>query len=589
MSKDREKSDILNTKRHSAAHIMAQAIQQIFPEKQIKFGIGPVIENGFYYDIEMDHMITEEDLKKIENMMKEIIKENLPITRKVLSKDEAIKIFSDKNQDLKVELINELPSDEEISCYEQGEFIDLCRGPHVEHTKNLSTSFKLLHTAGAYWRGDSDRQMLQRIYATYFNDRKELKQYLHFLEEAKKRDHRKLGKELELFHFEQDAPGSPFFMPKGAIVYNELIDFMRRVYRKRGYQEVITPQIMDVDLWHKSGHYENYKENMFFTHTENRDYAIKPMNCPAHMLMFKHYKYSYRDLPLRYADFGRIHRNEKSGTLAGLTRIRTFVQDDAHTFLSISDIQSEISKLLNEFFICYRHFGFDKIKINLSTRPIKRVGSDETWDAAEDALKIALENSGHEYSIDKGDGAFYGPKIDFKISDAINRYHQQGTIQLDFQLADRFDLKFVNEKGENERPVIIHRALLGSIERFFGIYLEHIGGAFPFWIAPVQAILVPIADTHLDYCKTLQADLISSDYRIQIDNRNESMGYKTRQIQKQKVPFMIVVGDREIESKSVNLRKYGEKGSATKTINELKELFRNLNLEKTPKEFRDNK
>jgi threonyl-tRNA synthetase len=580
----------LDTIRHSSAHLMAQAISRVWPDAHIQFGVGPVIENGFYYDVEMEHKITEEDLKTIENEMKTIIKSKLPIERKVLSKLEALDFFKEQKQDLKIELINSLDEGEEISCYSQGEFIDLCRGPHVETTGDLPISFKLLHVAGAYWRGDEKRQMLQRVYAASFRDKKELKEHLNFLEEAKKRDHRKLGKELELFHFESVAPASPFFMPKGTIVYNELVEFMRRVYRYYDYKEVITPQILDSDLWQTSGHYEHYKDNMYFSKIDEREYAVKPMNCPCHMLMFKHYKYSYRDLPLRYADFGRLHRYEKAGAVAGLTRVRTFCQDDAHVFLEMDSVQSEIQKLMEMFFACYNHFGFKNIKVNLSTRPDKKSGSDETWDKAEAALKKALTESGHEFFIKEGDGAFYGPKIDVEIADALNRYHQLGTIQLDFQLPERFGLKYMNKEGTESQPVVIHRALLGSLERFFGVYLEHVAGAFPFWIAPEQAVIVPVNnDSHLEFAQKLQLELHNEGHRIRIDDRNESMGYKTRQIQKAKIPFMIVIGDREMENSSVSLRSYGAKFSTSLAIEELKENFRNLALEKTPEMLRNKK
>ena len=579
----------LDTIRHSQAHLMAQAVMRVFPNQKLRLGIGPTIEHGFYYDIEMEHRLTDDDLKEIEALMKKIIKEKLPIERTTLQRDEALKFFQESNQLLKVELIEELPADEEISCYQQGEFIDLCRGPHGENTSQLPTNFKLLNTAGAYWRGDSDRQMLQRIYAASFGDRKELKQHLHFLEEAKKRDHRKLGNELTLFHFDQLAPASPFFMPKGAFVYNQLIDFMRRIYKHYGYQEVITPQILDSQLWHTSGHYQNYKDDMYFINADQREWGVKPMNCPCHMLMFKHYKYSYRDLPLRYADFGRLHRYEKSGTLAGLTRVRTFCQDDAHIFIAIKDIQDEIVALMEMFFTVYRHFKFENIQINLSTRPDKRVGEESAWDQAESALKDALDRSDYQYTVKEGDGAFYGPKIDIEISDAIGRFHQLGTIQLDFQLPLRFDLSFTNSEGESEQPVVIHRALLGSLERFFGIYLEHVGGAYPFWLAPTQATIVPINESHLPFCIKLQEQLSKNGFRVNVDDRNETMGQKTRQIQKSKIPYMLAVGDREIEANAVSIRAYGEKGSNSTSINELVELFLTLQLEEMPQELRTKK
>jgi threonyl-tRNA synthetase len=586
MSEQATKFEI-ETLRHSMAHLMAQAVERIWPDQNVQFGVGPIIENGFYYDVKMDYQIKDEDLKKIQDLMKKIMKEKLPIERKVMSRDEAIKFFTEKGQHLKVELISAIPEGEEIGCYQQGDFIDLCRGPHVDNTNQLPRSFKLLHTAGAYWRGDSDNEMLQRIYAVCFDSKEELNEYIHFLAEAKKRDHRKLGKELELFHFDPVAPGSPFFMPKGTFVYNELVEFMRRIYRKFGYDEVITPQVLDSELWHTSGHYEHYKENMYFSNVDDREYAVKPMNCPCHMLMFGHYKYSYRDLPLRYADFGRLHRYEKAGAVTGLTRVRTFCQDDAHIFLPLDKIQGEIQDLMRMFFTCYEHFGFKGIKVNLSTRPEKKAGDDKTWDIAEGALKDALEASGHEYEIKEGDGAFYGPKIDVEIADALNRYYQLGTIQLDFQLPDRFNLKFTSADGNEERPVVIHRALLGSLERFFGVYLEHVAGAFPFWLAPEQAVIVPVRnENHLEYSKDLAKKLDDMGYRVRVDDRNESMGYKTRQIQKGKIPFMLVIGDQEMESDTLNIRKYGSRESESIKMEELTAMFTELNLEKMPKSLR---
>ncbi len=581
--------DKVDTLRHSTAHLMAQAIQLLFPKENVQFGIGPTIENGFYYDIEMNHRLTDEDLVEIQKKMQELIKKNIPITREVLDRDSALNLFKQKKQKLKLELINELSNDEEISCYTQDDFTDLCRGPHLESTRQISPFFKLMSVAGAYWRGDEKRNlMLQRVYASCFSSKQKLKEHLKFLEEAKKRDHRKLGKELELFHFDPISPGSPFFMPKGAFVYNNLVDYIRRLYKHYHYKEVITPQVLDVDLWHTSGHYENYKDNMYFTNIDNREYGLKPMNCPCHMLMYKHYKYSYRDLPLRYADFGRLHRYEKSGTLAGLTRVRTFCQDDAHIFLGIKQIQDEIKDLMNMFMIGLTHFGFKNIKIFLSTRPAKKVGDDATWDIAEEALKNALDSYGKEYEIKEGDGAFYGPKIDLDVADSLNRYHQLGTIQLDFQLPERFNLKFTNEQGEIERPVVIHRALLGSIERFIGVYLEHIAGAFPFWLAPTQAVIIPVNnDSHLEYSKELKNTLEKIGYRVDVDDRNESMGKKIRETQKSKIPFSMVIGDREKENTSVSLRKYSEKQSDSISNDELFVMFKDLDKEKVPKELRD--
>jgi threonyl-tRNA synthetase len=576
-----------DTIRHSSAHLMAQAVSRVFKDQNPQFGIGPVIENGFYYDIDMEAKITDDDLVKIEKTMMEIIDEKLPITRLVFNRNDAIEFWKQKHQPLKVEVVSDIPADQEITCYQQGEFVDLCRGPHVENTGHLPKFFKLLHTAGAYWKGDSNNKMLQRIYAASFNTKKQLEDHLIFLEEAKKRDHRKLGKELELFHFDQVAPASPFFMPKGATVYNELVAFMRRIYVKYNYDEVITPMLLDSDLWHTSGHYAHYKENMYFSQVDKKEFALKPMNCPCHMLMFKHYKYSYRDLPMRYADFGRLHRYESAGAVAGLTRVRSFCQDDAHIFIQMEGIETEIIKLMEMFFICYDHFGFNQIKVGLSTRPESKAGDDATWDKAEAALKGALDKTGHAYHINAGDGAFYGPKIDIQIADAIGRWHQLGTIQLDFQLPDRFDLKYTDKEGHDVRPVVIHRALLGSLERFFGVYLEHVAGIFPFWLAPEQAVIVPVStDKHLEFCQKLAAELKELGIRIKVDERNETMGYKTRQIQQSKIPFMLVVGDREMENKAVSMRAHGEANSKNLNINELKDLFLQLNLEKVPAKLR---
>lgn len=579
----------LDTLRHSTAHLMAQAIMELFPTENVQLGIGPTIENGFYYDIDMSSKLTDENLKQIEDKMKEIIKRNLPVVRHEVSREEALKIFKDRGQTLKCELIKDIPDGEVISYYTQGDtFFDLCTGPHVEKTSELTFWFKLLHTAGAYWRGDQTRPMLQRIYAACFSSKEELREYLTMLEEAKKRDHRKLGKELELFIFDPVAPASPFFMPKGTLVYNGLVDFMRRIYKKFDYQEVITPQLLDSDLWHTSGHYEKYKENMYFTQIDEREFALKPMNCPCHMLMFSHHRYSYRDLPLRFADFGRLHRYEKSGVVAGLTRVRTFCQDDAHIFIQTDGIQDEIKTLMNMFFIGYEHFGFKKIKIGLSTRPEMRVGSDEAWDQAEAALKSALDASGRDYFVNEGDGAFYGPKIDIQVADAIGRFHQLGTIQLDFQLPERFDLKFTNQAGEMERPVVIHRALLGSLERFIGVYLEHVGGAFPFWLSPEQAVIVPIKNEfHLEAARVLEKELKQKGYRVRVDDRNESMGFKTRQAQTGKIPYMLVLGDKEIEDNAVAVRKYGEQKTETMPRADLLSLFETQELERMPAPLRE--
>ncbi len=579
----------LDTLRHSTAHLMAQAITELYPNETVQLGIGPTIENGFYYDISMETRIQDEDLKKIEKRMKELIKKKLPITRHEIAREDAIKFFKEKKQDLKCELIEDFPTGETITYYTQGDdFFDLCRGPHVESTGHLPMSFKLLHTAGAYWRGDEKRPMLQRIYAASFKSKEELKEHLHFLEQAKKRDHRKLGKELNLFHFDPVAPASPFFMPKGTYLYNRLVDYMRNLYNKYGYEEVITPQVLDVDLWRTSGHYDNYKENMYFTPIDEREFGLKPMNCPCHMLMFKHYKYSYRDLPMRYADFGRLHRYERSGVVAGLTRVRTFCQDDAHIFIQPEKIQEEIISLMEMFFISYEHFGFNKIKVSLSTRPEKKAGSDEIWDQAESALEAALKASGHKFGINEGDGAFYGPKIDIEIADALNRYHQLGTIQLDFVLPERFDLKYTDSDGEDKRPVVIHRALLGSLERFLGVYIEHTGGVFPFWLASEQVRIIPVnLDAHGAFCDEIEIELKKIGIRANVDKRNETMGLKTRQTQKAKVPFMIVIGDNEMNDKTLSLRKYGEQKTESFAIADVLKMFSDLEAEFTPEKLRD--
>ena len=577
----------LDTIRHSTAHLMAQAIERLYPDESPQFGVGPVIEHGFYYDVEMKHRLNAEDLLNIQDEMKKIIKENLSVKRKIMDRKKAILFFKKKKQHLKVELIEKFPEGEEISSYSQGEFTDLCRGPHVESTGQLPPFFKLLNVAGAYWLGDVKKQMLQRVYAACFTDKKQLKQHLHFLEEAKKRDHRILGKQLDLFLLNPLAPGMPFFTPKGTLVYNELMDFMRRIYRHYHFMEVITPQILSSELWHTSGHYEHYRENMYFTNIDEREYAIKPMNCPCHMLMFKSNKYSYRDLPLRLADFGRIHRYEKSGALAGITRVRSFCQDDAHIFLPQDKIGDEIKTLLDSYFICYRHFGLAKIKVLLSTRPESKAGSDEQWDQAENSLLSALKEQKVDYQLSEGDGAFYGPKIDLEVSDAIGRSHQLGTIQLDFQLPERFDLKFVNKQGNLERPIVIHKALLGSLERFFGIYLEHVAGAYPFWLAPEQAVIVPVNEKlHQSYAQRVYKELWQENFRVSIDNRNEGLGLKTRQIQKAKIPFMLVVGDKEEQQQTVSIRAYGEKESKEYSIKNLKNMFLKLAEEKIPEPLR---
>ncbi|MBI3555098.1 MAG: threonine--tRNA ligase [Deltaproteobacteria bacterium] len=562
---EREITSELDTLRHSCAHIMAHAVKRLYP--QAKFGIGPTIEDGFYYDMELDHQLTPEDLPRIEAEMTKIIAENNAFERSEMSAAEATEYFKKLDQNFKVEIIRDIGAPV-WSLYKEGDFVDLCRGPHIGKTGWIK-AFKLLSIAGAYWRGDQKKQQLQRVYGTCFKTPKQLADYLFMIEEAKKRDHRKLGTELDLFSFDPVAPGSPFFHPKGAVLYNRLVQYIRDLYKPFNYLEIITPQILDVSLWHKSGHYANYKENMYFTEVEEREFAVKPMNCPASTFVYSSSKRSYRELPLRLADFGRLHRFEPSGALAGLTRVRTFCQDDAHVFCTPEQIGGEMSNLIDMIMKTYKVFGFGEVKVFLSTRPEKRVGLDEVWDQAEKGLEEALKANKVEYKVNPGDGAFYGPKIDFIVHDALKRGWQLGTIQLDFTLPERFDLKYVGADNSPHRPVMIHRAVLGSIERFMGVIIEHFAGAFPFWIAPVQAVVVPVANDHLPYCRELLAALKAKGIRAELDDRNESMGAKTRDIQMQKVPMMLVAGGREVESGSVSVRKYSEKASTTMTQAEL--------------------
>jgi threonyl-tRNA synthetase len=568
----------VETMRHSAAHVMAHAIQNIWPKA--KFGIGPTVENGFYYDVDLgDVKLTPEDLTKIETEMRKVIKSGAAFERTEHSIDDAIALFKRLEQPFKVEIIEnlrDLAQAKTVSTYKEGKFIDLCRGPHVSHAAGIK-AFKLTSVAGAYWRGSEKNPQLQRIYGVAFQKQEELLEYVHFLEEAKKRDHRKLGKELDLFSFHPEAPASPFFHPKGTIVYNRLVQYMRDLYIPMGYEEVITPQILDVALWKKSGHYDNYVENMYFTEVDDRQFAVKPMNCPAHTFIYASQKRSYRDLPLRIADFGRLHRYEKSGVTAGLTRVRTFCQDDAHVFCTPEQIEDEIKRVIKMITVTYELFGFGDVKFALSTRPAKKVGSDELWDQAEAALKKVLDSTGRPYDINHGDGAFYGPKIDFRIADALKRLHQLATIQLDFTLPERFDLTFIGADNAQHRPVMIHRAVFGSLERFIGVLIEHVAGAFPFWLAPIQARVVPITDAHIPYSKDFLKKLQALGMRIDLDDRNESMGLKTREAQMSKIPFALVAGDREMEAGQFAVRKYGERESKVMTQDEVVTLFQELN------------
>jgi threonyl-tRNA synthetase len=568
----------VETMRHSAAHIMAHAIQKLWPKA--KFGIGPTVENGFYYDVDLgDVKLSPEDLVKIEAEMKKIIKVGASFERQEHSIDEAITMFKKLDQPFKVEIIEnlrDLAGAKTVSTYKEGDFLDLCRGPHVQKTSEIK-AVKLMSVAGAYWRGSEKNPQLQRIYGVGFPTQAELDEYLHLLEEAKKRDHRKLGKELDLFSFHPEAPSSPFFHPKGTVIYNRLVQYVRALYGPYEYDEVITPQIMDVALWKTSGHYDNYKDSMYFTEVDERQFAVKPMNCPGHTFIYASQKRSYRDLPLRLADFGRLHRYEKSGVTAGLTRVRTFCQDDAHIFCTPEQIESEMQRTIQMILNTYKLFGFDQMKIYLSTRPEKRVGSDELWDKAENALKAVLDKLGHPYSINAGDGAFYGPKIDFNVADALKRYYQLSTIQLDFNLPERFDLSYIGADNAAHRPVMVHRAVLGSLERFMGILIEHVAGAFPFWLAPVQARVVPIKDSHNDYARDFMKKLKKLGMRIELDDRNESMGLKTREAQMAKIPFALVAGDREMQANQFAVRKYGERESKVMTQDEIIALFQELN------------
>lgn len=552
-----DSKDGLDVYRHSTAHLMAQALKRLYPD--VKLGIGPVIENGFYYDIDMEHSLKPEDLPAIEKEMKKIINENLPIERKVVTREEALRIYEEIGDHLKVELIRELPEGEEISIYEQGEFFDLCRGPHLPSTGKIK-ALKLMSIAGAYWRGNSDNQMLQRIYGTAFAKQGDLDEYLHFLEEAQKRDHRKLGKELDLFMFSEESPGMPFYLPKGQVVRTELENFSRELQRQAGYDEVRTPFMMNQRLWEQSGHWEHYHENMYFSEVDNTKFAMKPMNCPGHMLIFKNELHSYRDLPIRMAEFGQVHRHELSGALNGMIRVRTFCQDDAHIFVTPKQIESEIKEVFKLVDKIYTTFGFE-YSVELSTRPENSMGDDRLWEQAETALRNVLEDLQLPYQLNEGDGAFYGPKIDFHIKDALKRSHQCATIQVDFQMPEKFDLTYVDENNNKVHPVVIHRAIYGSIDRFFGILVEHFAGAFPTWLAPVQVEIIPVSDVHLDYAKQVKAKLQEAGVRVHIDTRNEKLGYKIREAQMQKTPYLLVLGDKEIEESAVNVRKYGEQNS----------------------------
>ncbi|MBZ4656093.1 MAG: threonine--tRNA ligase [Thermoanaerobacter sp.] len=549
---------------HTSSHILAQAVKRLF--KDVKLAIGPAIDNGFYYDFDTDRPFTTEDFEAIEQEMNKIIKEDYKLERFVLPKDEAIKLMEEKGEPYKVELIEEIPEGEEISFYKQGEFTDLCAGPHLMSTGMVKT-IKLLSVAGAYWKGDEKNKMLQRIYGISFPKKSMLDQYLHMLEEAKKRDHRKLGKELDLFSIHPEGPGFPFFHPKGMIIRNILEDFWRKEHIKHGYQEIKTPIILNEELWRRSGHWDHYKENMYFTEIDGETYAIKPMNCPGAMLVYKSTMHSYRDLPLRLCELGLVHRHELSGVLHGLMRVRSFTQDDAHLFMTPEQVEDEILGVINLVDYFYKIFGFEYF-VELSTRPENSMGSDEDWELATNALISALNRVNLPYKVNEGDGAFYGPKIDFHLKDSIGRTWQCGTIQLDFQMPERFELEYIGPDGEKHRPIMLHRVIYGSIERFIGILTEHFAGAFPTWLAPVQVRVLPISDKHYAYAQNVYGRLLENDIRAELDDRNEKIGYKIREAQLQKIPYMLIVGDKEVEQGTVSLRSRKEGDLGAISLNE---------------------
>ena len=561
-----------HTLRHTASHVMAQAVKRLWPEA--KLAIGPAIDKGFYYDIDMEHTLTPEDLTKIEKEMSRIVKENLPITKSVMPRQEAIEFFKSKNEDYKVELIEDLPEDAVISCYAQGDFVDLCAGPHVASTGKVK-AFKLQSIAGAYWRGDEKNKMLQRIYGTAFEKKEELDAYLHMLEEAAKRDHRKLGKELGLFVIKEEGPGFPFFLPKGMALRNELENFWREVHHDFEYDEIRTPIILNKHLWETSGHWDHYRENMYTTIIDDEEYAIKPMNCPGGILVYQNEMHSYRDLPLRYAELGLVHRHELSGALHGLFRVRAFTQDDAHVFMLPEQMQSELMKVIELFDRIYSQFGL-KYHVELSTKPDNAMGDDAIWEAATEALRNAIEAKGIDYVINPGDGAFYGPKLDYHIEDSLGRTWQCGTIQLDMNLPERFNVEYIGEDGQKHRTIMIHRACFGSMERFIGILTEHYAGAFPTWMAPVQVKVLPISEKHVEYANQLAKQMRHDYVRVEVDDRNEKIGYKIRQAQMEKVPYMLVVGDKEMEDNSVNVRKHG--GDELGTV-PFDEFFNSIKIE----------
>jgi len=556
--------------RHSTAHLMAQATQMLYPEAQVT--IGPVIDDGFYYDFSYKDGFTESDLEKIEKNMSKLVSQNLAVKRFELSRDDAVDFFKNKGEFYKAEIIESIPQDEILSLYEQGDFVDLCRGPHVPSTGKLK-AFKLMKLAGAYWRGDSNNEMLQRVYGTAWSNKQDLEEYIHRLEEAEKRDHRKIGKKQNLFHVQEEAPGMVFWHEKGWTLYQIVEQYMRSIFRSNDYKEVHTPQLIDRSLWEKSGHWDKFGDAMFTTNSENRDYAIKPMNCPAHIQIYKQGLKSYRDLPIRLAEFGSCHRNEPSGTLHGIMRVRNFTQDDGHIFCTDEQVQSEVSNFIDLTYDVYKHFGFENVDIKLSTRPEKRVGSDEVWDRAEKALQEALDNKGIQWELQEGEGAFYGPKIEFVLRDCLNREWQCGTLQVDFSMPERLEATYVDEEGNKRTPVMLHRAIVGSLERFVGILIEHYEGAFPSWLAPIQGIILNISEKHLEYVKKVEKDLKDKGLRIISDLRNEKIGFKIREHSMQRYPFILVVGDREMESDQISVRRRGGEDVGSMSVDAFIELI----------------
>ncbi len=573
----------LDKLRHSCAHVLAQAVKRKYPHA--KLGIGPPVQDGFFYDIHLPEILNEAALEELEKEMIKIINANYPFEKKVIPADEARKIFKEKNETFKLEIIDQAAGNEEISIVVDGEFTDLCKYPHA-HSTGLIKAFKLMSVAGAYWRGVETNPVMQRVYGTAFFSKTDLFEYKRLIEEAKKRDHRKVGKELDLFMFTPLAPASPIFKPKGTIIYNLLQDYIREIYRREGYQEVITPQIFDVDLWKKSGHYDKYKDNMYFTNVDEKDCAVKPMNCPSHAIIYSSDMRSYRQLPMRIADFGRLHRYERSGVTAGLTRVRTFSQDDAHIFCREDQIGAEIAGVCRMIREVYQTFGFPEPKVFLSTRPERKVGSDAIWDKAEAALEDAIKANGLDYTVNAGDGAFYGPKIDFIVQDALKRDWQLGTIQLDFNMPERFELEYKNAEGGVSRPVMVHRAVLGSLERFMGILIEHYAGAFPFWLSPMQISVIPVAEAHASYAQKVTQALSAAGFRVEMQAADETLGARIRTAQNEKIPYMIVVGEKEIEANkvAVRTRSKGDLGQI-----DLEEFIKNLREEAGKRLINNNK